>query len=70
MADDFGKHIDPGNEVSKAKPHTLPWLIDFLRKHPEATLARGEAALMLAEIDRLQAEVTRLKLPPDHADGL
>lgn len=46
--------IDPGNEVSKVKPHSLPWIIECLRRHPEATLARGEGGLLLAEIDRLR----------------
>jgi hypothetical protein len=70
MAEEFERQIDPGNEVSKLKPHSTEWVVALLRKWPEATLARGEGGLLVAEIDRLQAEVARLKLPPDHADGL
>lgn len=51
--------IDPGNEVSKLKPHSTEWVIALLRKHPEATLARGEGGLLIAEIDRLQEELRR-----------
>lgn len=32
----------------------LAWVIAWIRKHPDATLASGEAALLVAEIDRLR----------------
>lgn len=51
--------IDPGNQV--AKPHTLAWVADFVRRHPNASTGQGEAGLLVAEIDRLTAEVEKLK---------
>lgn len=49
--------IDPGNEVSKPKPHTLEWVCDFVRRHPGATTGQGEADLLVKEIDTLRAQL-------------
>lgn len=54
--------IDPGNEVSKPKPHTLEWVMDFVRRHPGATTQQGEASLLVAEIDQLRAENQELRV--------
>lgn len=37
-------------------------VIDWLRKYPHATLASGEGALLLAEIDRLRAIVADVSI--------
>jgi hypothetical protein len=34
---------------------------EWLRKHPSATLASGEGAVLLAEIDRQSAEIGKLR---------
>ena len=34
---------------------------DWLRRHPTATLASGEGAVLLAEIDRQSAEIGKLR---------
>ena len=34
---------------------------EWLRKHPSATLASGEGAVLLAEIDRLRAAIERVR---------
>ncbi len=36
---------------------------DWLRRHPSATLASGEGAVLLAEIDRLRKELGKLLAP-------
>jgi hypothetical protein len=46
--------VDPGNEPSKAKPHTLPWLIGLIRKHKGISITASESLLFVAEIDRLR----------------
>lgn len=43
----------------------LTWLVDFLRRNPRATLASGEGALLLAEIDRLRVELSAVKAERD-----
>jgi hypothetical protein len=40
---------------------------DWLRRHPTATLASGEGAVLLAEIDRLRAELAKTKPIADAA---
>jgi hypothetical protein len=54
------KPIDPGAEFSKPKPHTLEWILDFIRRHPGASTRTGEADLLVAEIDRLRVELDRM----------
>ncbi len=34
---------------------------EWLRKHPDATLASGEGAVLLAEIDQLRAAIDRVR---------
>lgn len=61
LADAAFKAIDPGNEPVKAKPHSLPWLLDFVRRHNGATISAGESMLFVNEIDRLKAELETSK---------
>jgi hypothetical protein len=41
---------------------------EWLRRHPDATLASGEGAVLLAEIDRLRVAIDRVRAMhrPDH----
>ncbi len=52
--------IDPGNEFSKPKIEKLRRLEDWITRHPDCTLASGEARLLLDEIIRLrQSSISR-----------
>jgi hypothetical protein len=45
---------------------------EWLRRHPSATLASGEGAVLLAEIDRLRAAIDRVRAlhkPDDYCCG-
>lgn len=39
----------------------LAWLLDWLRAHPDATLASGEGGLLAAHIARLESTIDRLE---------
>jgi hypothetical protein len=52
--------IDPGAEFANPRSNKLPFLIGWVQRHPACTLAGGEAALLVAEITRLEAEVESL----------
>lgn len=70
MANEFERQIDPGNEVSRMKPHSTEWVIALLRKWPEATLARGEGGLLVAELDRLNELLLGYEMYCDKEDHL
>lgn len=53
--------VDPGNEFSPAKPNSLPWIIERIRKHDGVDLKASEGMLLLNEIDRLAGELLLAK---------
>lgn len=46
--------IDPGAEFARPREGKLPFLIEFVERHPACTLAGGEAKLLVDEIRRLE----------------
>jgi hypothetical protein len=52
--------IDPGAEFANPRSNKLPFLIGWVQRHPACTLAGGEAALLVAEITRLEEQFTFL----------
>lgn len=57
------KVVDPGNEFSSPGAKKLVDLIAWVRRAPDANLKTGEGALLLAEIDRLAAELLIARQP-------
>ncbi len=71
---DTTKPGDPADKITDAKADgafqgshragygdKLARVEDWLRRHPTATLASGEGAVLLAEIDRQSAEIGKLR---------
>lgn len=55
MASELG--ADQFQPTHRAGYHTdkLSWLLDWLRDHPDATLASGEGLVLAQEVERLRA---------------